>query len=90
MIRFSIYGHVHHENYGTVRSFNSSQPVGIQYWTGSVSSFGAVNPNFRVFEVDEETMLPVKVHTYFFNLSEEVPTWKWYIHILLNNLGIMN
>ena len=60
-----------------MRSFNSSKAVGVQYWTGSVSSFGAVNPNFRVFEVDEETMLPVKIHTYVFDLKEENPKWKW-------------
>lgn len=69
---------MHHENYGTVRSFNSSKAVGVQHWTGSVSTFGAVNPSFRMFEVDEETMIPVKIHTYVFNLSDEAPTWKWH------------
>ena len=46
----------------------SDRPVGISYWTGSVSSFVSINPSFRMFEVDEETMLPVKVHTYVLDL----------------------
>lgn len=60
-----------------MRSFETGKAVGIHYWTGSVSTFTFTNPSFRVFEVDEETMLPVKVHTYVYNISEEVPTWKW-------------
>jgi hypothetical protein len=72
-VRFSVYGHVHHENYGTVRSFDSGKPVGVQYWTGSVSTWAAINPSFRVFEVDAETMVPVKAHTYVFNVSESDP-----------------
>jgi len=76
-VRFSFYGHVHHEDYGTVRSFSSDKPVGIQYWTGSVSTWSAINPSFRVFEVDAETMLPVKAHTYVLNVADANPEWKW-------------
>jgi len=77
IVRFSIYGHVHHEHFGTIRSFKSDKPVGINYWTGSVSTWAAVNPSFRVFEVDAETMLPVKVHTYAFDIRADKPEWKW-------------
>jgi hypothetical protein len=76
-VRFSVYGHVHHEYYGIVRSFDSSKPVNVQYWTGSVSTWTAINPSFRVFYVDEETMLPVKVESYYFNVSESEPEWKY-------------
>jgi hypothetical protein len=31
-----------------------------------------------VFEVDEETLIPLKVHTYIFNISEPNPQWKWH------------
>lgn len=79
IIRFSIYGHVHHEFYSVVRSFNdSSKPVASYYWTGSVSTWEKINPSFRVFEVDEETMLPVKVHTYAFDISDDAPEWKYH------------
>lgn len=33
------------------------------------------NPSFRVLEVDEETMLPLKVHTYVLNITAEDPKW---------------
>jgi sphingomyelin phosphodiesterase len=73
VIRFSVYGHVHSEMYGTARSFKNNKPIGVQYWTGSVSTFTETNPSFRVYEVDEETMVPVKVHTYIFNLTDPNP-----------------
>jgi len=31
-----------------------------------------------MYEIDEETMLPVKVHTYVFDHKEENPQWKWH------------
>ena len=31
-----------------------------------------------MYEVDEETMLPVKVHTYVFDLHDPNPEWKWH------------
>jgi hypothetical protein len=32
-----------------------------------------------MYEVDAETMLPVKAHTYILNIRNETnPTWKWH------------
>jgi sphingomyelin phosphodiesterase len=73
----SLHGHEHTENYSTVRSIKNKKAVGVQHWTGSVSTFTEINPSFRVFEVDEETMLPVKIHTYILNVSDPNPQWKW-------------
>jgi len=70
-----MYGHVHRENYGIMRSFETDKPVGVNYWTGSVTTFSSANPSFRVFEVDAETLLPVRVHTYVFNVNEPNPKW---------------
>lgn len=69
---------MHHENYGLARSFESGKAVGVQYWTGSVSTWVSINPSFRMFEVDVQTMLPVKVHTYVFNVSDPNPKWQWH------------
>ena len=78
IVRFSIFGHVHLEIYGVAHSFENPSPIGVHYWAGSVSSWYSVNPSFRMFEVDLETMLPVKVHTYVMNIREEVdPKWKY-------------
>jgi hypothetical protein len=52
--------------------------VGTYYWTGSVSTWEKINPSFRVFEVDAETMLPVKVHTYSMDISDDAPEWKYH------------
>lgn len=30
-----------------------------------------------MFEVDAETMVPLKVHTYVFNITDPNPSWKW-------------
>ena len=35
-----------------------------------------MNPSFRVFEVDQETMIPLKVHTYALFLNESEPQWR--------------
>jgi len=75
VIRFSIYGHVHNEYHGVHRSFSSANPIGVNYWSGSTTTYGSNNPSFRVFEVDVETGLPVKVHTYVLDINAENPQW---------------
>ena len=45
------------------------QAVGVQYWASSVTTFTNTNPSFRVFEFDSETMLPVKISTYYLDVS---------------------
>lgn len=68
IIRWSIYGHVHNEVHNLVRSVVEGKPIGVQYWAGSASTWYQVNPSFRMFEVDVETMLPVKIHTYILDI----------------------
>lgn len=37
----------------------------------------AVNPSFRVFIVDEKTMLPIKIETHYLDVKERpMPQWK--------------
>jgi len=49
----------------------------VNYWTSSVSTFKNTNPSFRVFEIDSETMLPVKAHTYVFDIARPEDGWKY-------------
>lgn len=42
-----------------------------------MTTFTNTNPSFRVLEVDEETMLPVKIHTHIFNISSDEKVWRW-------------
>jgi len=51
-----------------VKAVHSGKPIGVQFWSGSVSTFSEINPSFRVFEFDLETFLPVKATTYFLDL----------------------
>lgn len=68
LIRFSIFGHRHTEQYSTTRSVEKDKAVGIQYGTGSICPNSGNNPTFRIYDVDEETMLPIRVHSYIFTL----------------------
>lgn len=77
IVRFSVYGHVHIESFGTIRGFNDSLPIGTHIWTGSVSTWVQVNPSFRMIVVDEQTMLPVKINTYSMNIRDANPEWKY-------------
>jgi len=48
----------------------------MHFTTGSVSTFKKIMPTFRVFEVDEETMLPVKIHTYKLDIKNDDSKWE--------------
>ena len=63
------------------------RPVGVHYTSGSLTTFESVYPTFRVFEVDEKTMLPVKIHTYKLDIHSEDPKWK-YDHSLPEYLNL--
>lgn len=74
------HGHSHHEEAFIIRSVDMSNfeieqtnnpPVGMHYVTGSVTTFKNNYPTFRLFEMDEETLLPVKIQTYRFDFLEE-------------------
>mmetsp|Transcript_20972 Transcript_20972/g.20078 ORF Transcript_20972/g.20078 Transcript_20972/m.20078 type:complete len:176 (+) Transcript_20972:664-1191(+) len=70
-----MFGHVHDEFHGIHRSFSSENPLGVNFWTGSITTYSDRLPSFRMYEVDTETFLPVKIHTYIFNITEENPVW---------------
>ena len=76
IIRFSVYGHLHAEWHNLARSFTDDKPIGVSFWASSVTPYLDVNPSFRVFEVDQETMIPLKVHTYALFLNESEPQWR--------------
>jgi len=52
------------------RSIHNDKPIGVQYWTSSLTSLVDINPSFRVFYVDEQTMLPVKIETHYLDVEE--------------------
>jgi len=52
IVRFSFYGHVHEERHNLLRAYNSDKPVGVQYWSGAMTTFTFGYPSFRRFVVD--------------------------------------
>jgi len=51
------------------RGFNDQSPLQVFWTTGSVTTETGKNPSFRIFELDAETMLPVKIDKYYFNIT---------------------
>ena len=77
IVRLTMHGHKHSEYYGLMRTpgdLNSSA-FGVHYMTGSVTTYEAVFPTFRLYHLDKETMLPVKIDTYKFDITAEQPKW---------------
>lgn len=69
MIRGFYFGHTHKEETAVNRGFNDQSPLQVFWTTGSVTTETGKNPSFRIFELDAETMLPVKIDKYYFNIS---------------------
>lgn len=61
--------------YGLERGFKSDAAFQSHFWTGSITTFEGNNPSFRVFEIDQEHMVPVKIDTYFLDIAND-HTWK--------------
>ncbi|CDW84712.1 saposin b domain-containing protein [Stylonychia lemnae] len=77
IIRLQTFGHDHREKHNVVRSIDNQKPIAAQFLTGSFTTWRYNNPSFRVFEMDEETMLPLKIYTYVLKVEDKHP--KWYL-----------
>lgn len=73
VVRFSFFGHVHTEQHNVIKSFSTGKSVGINYWTGSMTTYSDTYPSFRHFVVDKETLLPLRVETYRMDVEAENP-----------------
>lgn len=56
-------------------------PLQVYWITASVTTENGKNPSFRIFELDAETLLPVKIDKYYFNMTRanelNEPLWKY-------------
>lgn len=79
-IRWSMYGHVHNEQYQVQRDVLNREPIGMNFIVGSVTTFGGLYPSFDILYLDPDTMLPIDMITYRFNLDEAnkgaAPIWE--------------
>jgi hypothetical protein len=71
VIRFGFYGHEHAEwiqLYPSVR--NPNVRMGMAFMVGSSTTYLYKNPGFSVIDLDQQYMLPINIHTHFFNISK--------------------
>uniref|UniRef100_A0A336KIJ5 Sphingomyelin phosphodiesterase n=1 Tax=Culicoides sonorensis TaxID=179676 RepID=A0A336KIJ5_CULSO len=64
-------GHTHREEFNVFYKSNDlSRPINVAWNGGSQVTFTNVNPNYRVYHVDKETLEIVDAETYYYNLTE--------------------
>lgn len=73
VVRLSFFGHVHTEEHNVIKSWSSNTSVGLNFWSGAMTTYSDSYPSFRRFILDEETMLPVQIETWRFDPEAENP-----------------
>lgn len=73
IVRLSFFGHVHTEEHNVIKSFVNNKSVGLNFWSGAMSTYTNTYPSFRRFILDVDTMLPVQIETYRFDPNAENP-----------------
>lgn len=91
MVRFSLFGHTHYDEFHIVKSIEHNKNIGIQYVSGSMTTYQNLNPSFTVIDIDEELMIPLNFQTYYMNVTkanvENKPTWEL-MHDFVDHYGI--
>lgn len=64
IVRLSLYGHTHDEEFEVIRSVGDNKPIGVNHIAPSITTFTGRNPSFRAITLDVKTKLPVKIETY--------------------------
>jgi hypothetical protein len=78
-----MYGHTHKQQFEVVRSFNDNKNIGVNFITGCLTSEQNY-PNFAVFEIDAEYMLPVNIKVYDFYLDKSNQAREVFIEELMD------
>lgn len=80
-----MFSHVHSELYQVMSDINSGKSIGVNFVVGSVTTFKGKSPNFDLLYLDPETMLPVDLETYTFDLesanANDTPSWNLYMNV---------
>ena len=63
IIRLSLFGHTHYEEFHVVRGVFDNKPIGTMHVSPSYTPWTNQNPSFRVITLDVETKLPIKIVT---------------------------
>ncbi|CDW73147.1 saposin b domain-containing protein [Stylonychia lemnae] len=76
IIRFSMFAHNHEELNNLARSVTKNLPVGVHFITGSITPYDSLLPSFRVYEVDDNLIIPLKARTYNIDINAASPVWR--------------
>ncbi len=80
IVRFSLFGYTHRSEFSVTQPFfNDEVNIGINFITGSLSTYQNQNPQFAVLELDAEYLVPLEVKIYSLNLTNAnlVNSPKW-------------
>jgi hypothetical protein len=79
VIRWSMYAHIHEEQYQVVTDMVQKEPIGMNFIVGSGTTFQGKPPSFNVIYLDPESMIPLDYESWVFDLekanAEDKPTW---------------
>lgn len=73
VVRLSFFGHVHTEEHNVIKSYANNKSVGLNFWSGAMTTYSNSYPSFRRFILDAQTMLPIQIETYRFDPTAENP-----------------
>ena len=73
IVRLSFFGHVHTEEHNAIASWDTNTTVGMNFWSGAMTTYTESYPSFRRFVLDEQTMLPIAIETYRIDVLAEEP-----------------
>lgn len=73
---------MHIEEHNLLRSYtnkNSTEigkPIGVNYWSGSLTTYHDTYPTFRRFILDAELMIPIRVETWKLDVNQNDPVFE--------------
>lgn len=83
IIRFGMFSHVHSELYQIMRGIQDGKEIGMNFIVGSVTTYQGKPPSYDLIYLDPETMLPVDLEVYAFDLEtankNDTTNWNLYL-----------
>lgn len=70
IVRGQIYGHSHGEFFNLYRGYTRNETLNVAYISTSVTTDDFKNPSFRVFDIDDDTKIPLNYHQYRLDLAK--------------------
>lgn len=70
VIRFSMMGHTHDQDFHITKSLKDSMNIGVGLVAPSLTTFTQKNPAFFEIELDAEYMIPLNVKTHYYDIKE--------------------